>query len=253
MISERRCMKESHLILAVVGMLATGCESPTSPSARPRATVAPVVPKTILPMEAQFQDSFWRQLVFDGYENPGGVRHMDTWALPTPSPNLYIRMDDPTGRRVVSIQHRDHMRRTFPRLVASLTGQPYRGRIEDGFGDRSQAGWITVQFSTEQEEPNAKDACGRARVGANPGLIWIYRRHRSGSKYCANHFPTFRTVFAHEVGHALGLWHVRDRNAVMHPTANAEWFHWNETYHANLLYRVGRGKSYCGWPFGASC
>jgi len=237
-------MRTVAALLIIV--VASACESPTAPSPRPPATVGP--PKTILPIEPQFSDSFWRQIAFDSRTYSRRTRPFST-----ASPNLYIRMDDPTGRRVVSIGHRDHMRRAFPRIVETITGERFRGRIEDGFGHRSRRGWISVQFSTEEEVPDAKDACGAAFVGANPGRIWMYRRHRNGSKYCTNHMPTFREVFAHEVGHALGLFHVSDQNAVMHPSAGGEHCTGREIYHGRLLYRVGPGKAYCGWPFGASC
>ena len=99
------------------------------------------------------------------------------------------------------------MRRAIPRLAEQLTGQPYRGVIEDGIGDRTRAGWITVRFVTVEEEPEISEgACGRAGVGMDPGSIWIIRRAR-GNKNCVDD-AVLPGVFAHEFGHALGFFHV---------------------------------------------
>ena len=166
--------------------------------------------------------------------------------------NVYIRMGDPTGRRVVSFDQRDHMRRAIPRLAAQLTGQPYRGVIEDGIGDRKRPGWITVRFVTSEERPQiAEGRCGAANVGANPGNIWIIRRAR-GNKLCVDD-AIFPKLFAHEYGHALGFFHVGNRTAVMEGrsfTGRAT-FTDREQYHAQLAYEAGPMQSYRGWPFGS--
>ena len=113
--------------------------------------------------------AFGKNLCSNQYDNPGRIAARRSWVLENPSLNVYIRMGDPTGRRVVSHQIRDHIRAAIPRLVAQLTGQSYRGRIESGIGDRMRQGWITVRFVTQEEEPEISDgACGRASVGADP-------------------------------------------------------------------------------------
>ena len=162
-------------------------------------------------------------------------------------------MGDPTGRRVVSYSQRDHIQRTVPRLVRQLTGRPYRGRVESGLGDRTRRGWITVRFVTQEEEPEiTQGACGRARIGGDPGAIWIVRRAR-GRKACVSE-AGFASLFAHEIGHAMGFFHVENRSAVMHPSfGGPSTFTATEQYHARLAYKVGRGHVYCGWPFQRSC
>ena len=144
------------------------------------------------------------------------------------------------------------MRRAIPRLAEQLTGQPYRGVIEDGIGDRTRAGWITVRFVTVEEEPEISEgACGRAGVGMDPGSIWIIRRAR-GNKNCVDD-AVLPGVFAHEFGHALGFFHVANKSALMEGTGSAgrSTFTDREQYHAQLAYEVGRGRSYRGWPFGS--
>lgn len=166
--------------LAACAALAAGCDSPTSPSSTNRPSVYnPPARYDVRPVEAEFQDAFWRQIAFDGRPEDNVTR-----ALRNTSPNLYIRMGDPTERRVVSYQQRDHMRRAFPRLVRQITGQSYGGAIQDGIDDYAAPGWITVRFVTEEEEPDITfEACGRASIGADPGNIWIVRRAR-GNKNC---------------------------------------------------------------------
>ena len=206
------------------------------------------------PVDATFNDRFWQALVFNQHDDPGRIATRRSWVLENPSPNVYIRMGDPTGRRVVSYQERDLITRAVPRLVRQLTGRSYRGRVESGIGDRTQRGWITVRFVTQEEEPTiAEGACGRASIGADPGNIWIVRRAR-GNRYCVDD-RFFPELFAHELGHAMGFFHVADRTAIMAPGTyqGRDTFNAREQYHARLAYEVGRGEAYCGWPFQASC
>ena len=93
--------------------------------------------------------------------------------------------------------------------------------------------------------------CGRARVGANPGTIWL----NADNTDCLD-----LETFSHEFGHALGFFHVDPRlyhNAVMRPSwarDRGEYrFSAQEKYHARLAYEVGRGHEYCGWPFQRIC
>ena len=92
-------------------------------------------------------------------------------------------------------------------------------------------------------------ACGRALVGADPGAIWI---NRSANTPCARYF---HEIFAHEIGHAMGFFHVADRSAIMASSAytGRSTFTATEQYHARLAYKVGRGHEYCGWPFRRRC
>ena len=236
--------------VALASVAACDKSGPTGPTPPGPYGVTPrvAIPKTILPVESQFQDSIWREIAFDEYDEPGQTTNRITWPLSTASPNLYIRMGDPILRQVVPYELLDWMRGAFPRMVEDITGKTWNGEIRDGLADYEASGWITVRFVEAEEEPDiAKDdVCGRASVGADRGNIWIVRRDN-----CVAH-PGFRGLFAHEVGHALGLFHVSDPSALMHPRGGYA-LTARERYHARLLYRVGRGKRCCGWPFGPDC
>ena len=60
-------------------------------------------------------------------------------------------------------------------------------------------GWINVNILRDP----ASDVCGRAKVGVDPGEITLYD-DRCG---CGSQKIRGRTI-AHEVGHALGFWHI---------------------------------------------
>ena len=191
------------------------------------------------PLEPQFDDRHWRELVFDGYEAPNFVASAVTRVLETPSPDFYIRLDNPGWPDWPSDSLVAGMREAIPRLAEQLTGQPYRGRIETGEADRNEQGWIAVVVET------LPGVCGRARVGADPGRIWI-------SPTCSNLGESgLLSLFTHELGHAFGFRHVTDIMAVMTPVGGHKppSFSAQEKYHAQLAYEVGRGQPYAGWPF----
>ena len=203
-----------------------------------------------------FDDQFWQEIVYDARDNPGGRKNY-IWTLAAPLPGFYLWLGDPEGRQVASDAWIPYAERNFPRAVESLTGKPYRGRIESGLTNREQKGWITVVFDAppyEREPPS----CGRGRVGANPGRIWFYLKEDL-TPYCGGEYPRdYTSMILHEIGHALGFFHVSDGRSIMSlgwksgnfPTQARA----NDQYHARLAYRLGRGfREYCGWPLRVEC
>ena len=168
----------------------------------------------------------------------------------TTSPNVYIWLGDEAGQRVVAPRHVADMRRLIPRAMKQLTGHAYRGRIETGLQDRKSLGWITVRFVL-REGAHADLICGAALVGANPGSVWIGRR--AGDNELCSDDTWFRHVFVHELGHAMGFWHVASGVMESRGGERRTTFTAREQYHAQLAYKVGRGHEYCGWPFRRAC
>ena len=142
------------------------------------------------------------------------------------------------------------MRRLIPRAIEQLTGHAYRGRIETGLQDRKSLGWITVRFVL-REGAHADLICGKASIGANPGNVWIGRRPGDHVLCSDRDDGWFRSVFVHEIGHAMGFFHVA--SGVMAQGERGTTFTAREQYHARLAYEVGRGHAHCGWPFQRAC
>lgn len=189
---------------------------------------------------------FWRELVFDAHDCPGvgscpsyysdgrpsaAVEERVIHVLPITSPNFYIRTHDDSGTPTFSRSAINTMRRLIPRLTQELTGDRYTGRIEEGPRRFEREGWITV----EQVPFLKDDACGRAGIGWLAGLVEI----------AADSPCPFSSLFAHEVGHAMGFFHVSGMFELMYPSNNGQsGFTERESRHAQAAYLLGRGHRY---------
>lgn len=238
---------------ALVGVaLLAGCSdletTPTAPTPLPTPAPTPAPTPTTspdpTPPEPTFNDVFWSHLIYNAFDKPNGLDGRVSWVLPTTSPNVYIRTTN------VSDPDLAYMRRQIPLIVSAVTGTPYRGRVRAGPDEFESTGWITIRVVTVEQEPavmRGHGYCGYAYIGADPGRIWI----SPWAPGCAGTYP--QRMLAHELGHALGLYHVPDDDAVMKQFARTTAFSPAERHHGKLAYERGRGTPYRdGSTFGPS-
>jgi hypothetical protein len=186
---------------------------------------------------APFSMDFYRQLVRDGFEKGDGYPWRTLrW---TQAPSFYVQTVDQNGRSIepeVLAVTLDALRRAVP----LWTGNTYAvGAIETGTASReAPAGWINVLFRRDA----SSDRCGQSYVGRNPGEITLWDdRCSCGSVKVPGQ------VTMHEVGHAMGFFHVSDRTNLMYPQAQAGCpagvLSQAETYHAAVAYSRPRGNT----------
>ena len=193
----------------------------------------------VSPPQPKFDDRFWRELVYNAHDKPGDLAGSVSWVMPTASPNVYIRTTNLEPSDV------DYMRREIPGIVRQVTGETYAGRIEHGTDEAERRGWIIVRTVTRDQAPEfiTGKFCGYARIGADPGKVWLVKE--AGCRLSRMLVP--------ELGHALGLYHVGDADAVMKQVSSVVSFSDAERHHGKLAYRAGRGAGcrgagYCGNP-----
>ena len=191
---------------------------------------------TLIRTSSPFSMEFYRQFVRDTYDNNEGA----PWPLLrwTTAPRFYVRTVDSSGRTVESevlAVTIDAIRRAVP----AYTGGTYAAAaIETGSAQRPEtSGWINVNFMRN----GGGDTCGTSYVGRDPGEITLYL------DVCAcGSIKIPGAVTMHEVGHALGFFHVSDRSSLMYPFATSSCpsgvLSSMETYHAAVAYSRPRGN-----------
>jgi Matrixin len=185
-----------------------------------------------------FSLDFYRQFVRDTYDQSVG----SPWPVLrwTSAPSFYVRTVDQNGRSVepeVLAVTLDALRRAVPAFTA---GHYSAAAIETGGDVRPGApGWINVDF---KRQSGSDVPCGTSFVGRNPGTITLYEDICS----CGS-VKVPGAVTMHEVGHAMGFFHVGDKNSLMYPFASgacpAGVLSAAELYHAAVAYSRPRGNS----------
>jgi hypothetical protein len=186
---------------------------------------------------APFSMDFYRQFIRGTFDQPGNPYALFRWMT---APSFYVKTTDQNGRAIepeVMVRVLDGIRLAVP----AFTGGRYTAAaIETGADVRAPAtNWINVDI---RRDPAEKRVCGFAYVGANPGSITL------NDDVCScgsNKIPGAVTM--HEVGHALGYFHVGDRGSLMFPfiagDCPAGALSAAEIYHAGIAYSRPRGNT----------
>ena len=185
---------------------------------------------------------FWNMIVFNTQDCPPGrcgapLEQRSSYVLSTSSPDFHIRTHNDGGDRVVSEERVQQIRAEIPRIVATITGQPFGGRISDG-SERSN-GQITIEFIPPEELGTT--LCGEATIGSAQGSVKINSQALSRDEFDSfgQGCPLF-PVLRHEMAHALGFFHVVYGGDLMSwlPEYVSD-FSPREVHHMQLAYRLG--------------
>jgi hypothetical protein len=184
---------------------------------------------------APFSLSFFNSLVrgeFDDLDELTPVLRLET------SPKFYVRTID-QNRRAVEPEVLAVVLPAIRKAVTDWTnGVLSVTTLETGTETRPRTeGWIVVNITRNY----SSDYCGAAYVGSTQGEIELVNdRCNCGSNKISG------AIVAHEVGHALGFWHVSDRNSLMYPYVPGNCppgnLSANERYHSALAYSRTRGN-----------
>lgn len=185
---------------------------------------------------APFDERFYNQLVRDAFDSPEANYPSFRWEGQM---RFYVRTVDETLRPVIP-SALANVRQGIHEAVQGFAGGRFETIIEEGTEVRSETvGWINVELL--KQIPDG-DYCGLAtRVGGNPMTIKL-RLDVCGCG--SNRLPADLVI--HEVGHAMGLFHVESDNAVMAASLPSHCRAVRpsplETYHAQLMYSRPRGN-----------
>lgn len=169
-------------------------------------------------LDGQFDLSFYQALVRDRLESPQ-LQPLRRW---TTDLNVYLQ----TGADARTL---DMVEAVVRASVSEWTSGRFNvATVERGDGSRvGQSGWLSILFAP------AGDHCGLTDVGLSGGSLTFRQTSNCG---CAG-YQVAPTLVRHEVGHALGFYHLDDPASVMYPQVQCDIpITDRERYHAAIAY-----------------
>ena len=194
---------------------------------------------------AQPNETLWREIAFNYLDCPPTEAVCDPLEervlrrLPVTSPNFAIVSHTLSAEAIANLLE------VLPLGAQQITGEPYRGTIQEGNGVRAE-NWITIEgaiaedYGTSWSCSNAfipDHGTASASVGSIHGCIMLGMDREKGSS---------KETILHEVGHAMGFWHTSNYRTLMFNASGhrSQTFTAQEQYHTQLSYRYPRGTTY---------
>ena len=179
-------------------------------------------PRVSLIAESGFDLEFFRQFARDGLRVP----ELRELRVLEESPSFYVEVG---GSKGFLPEIAARLERVARRIVPDMPGERLHVvRWDTGPTARPvQEHWIVV------ERLDQDGLCGSAIPGASAGQIWL-NGIQPGCR--------IEAAFAHEIGHALGFFHVDRPGSLMHTPTQSDAPSPSERRHAAIAYSRERGS-----------